>query len=72
MSEQENKTRAAFQGLTPDQVQSVSAGGVSVTLRDPAQSAQALRAKWELELEKRRAEYNPLFYGAWYDKNQRK
>ncbi len=72
MSEQENKTRAAFQGLTPDQVQSVSAGGVSVTLRDPAQNAQALRAKWELELEKRRAEYNPLFYGAWYDKNQRK
>ncbi len=72
MSELENKTRSAFQGLTPDQVQSASAGGVSVAFRDPEQTARAERAKWELELEKRRAEYNPLFYGAWYDKNQRK
>lgn len=68
MSESDN-TRNAFQGLKPEDVQSVSAGGVSVTLRDPTQTASE---KWRLEIEKRRAQYNPLFYQNWNDKSQRR
>lgn len=58
-----------LKNLKPEDVQSVSSAGVSVTFKDKTQTE---KAKWELELERRRAEYNPLFYGHWNDRNQRR
>lgn len=67
MSEQNGNK--LLNNLNVDDVQSVSAGGVSVNFRDKTQTE---KAKWELELEKRRAQYNPLFFGNWNDRSQRR
>lgn len=70
MSE-EKKTSAKqlMNNLNVEDVQSVSAGGISVTFRDKVANE---KQKWQLELEKARAAYNPLLFGNWNDRNMRK
>lgn len=68
MNDKRKSAKDFLNDLNIEDVQSVSAGGISVTFRDKTQNE---RAKWELELEKNSAKYNPLLYGNWNDRNMR-
>ena len=69
-------TNAFLSSLKPEDVQSVSSAGVSISLRDPNETelkkVDAERKKWELERDKRRGFFNPLFCGNFHDHNQRR
>lgn len=70
MSEEKKTIENQFIKLVrPEDVQSVSAGGVSLTLRDQSVAA---KTNFELELQKQRALYNPLNQANWNDMNQRR
>ena len=68
----ENKVNEFMKALNLEDVASVSAGGVSLSLRSAAEKTQAEKSAWELETERRRAAYNPLFFANWNDRNQRR
>lgn len=73
MSDEDKRTGASaaaafLEKINPDDVQSVSAGGMTVNFFD---RAAAEKTRHEVEREKRRDKYNPFAFFDGRDKNQR-